>query len=27
VFHIRPETEDGKLYHLYEMDDATVIAK
>ncbi len=27
VFHIRPETEDGKLYRLYEMDDATVIAK
>jgi hypothetical protein len=27
VFHIRPEIEDGKLYHLYEMDDATVIAK
>jgi hypothetical protein len=27
VFHIRPEAEDGKLYHLYEMDDATVMAK
>jgi hypothetical protein len=27
VFHIRPEAEDGKLYHLYEIDDATVIAK
>ena len=27
VFHIRPEAEAGKLYHLYEMDDATVISK
>jgi hypothetical protein len=27
VFHIRPEAEDGKLYHLYEMDDATVMTK
>jgi hypothetical protein len=27
VFHIRPEAEDGKLYRLYEMDDATVIVK
>ena len=27
VFHIRPEAEEGKLYHLYEMDDATVISK
>jgi hypothetical protein len=27
VFHIRPEAEEGKLFHLYEMDDATVIAK
>jgi hypothetical protein len=27
VFHIRPEAEDGKLYRLYEMDDATVITK
>jgi hypothetical protein len=27
VFHIRPEAEDGKLYRLYEMDDAAVISK
>jgi|HubBroStandDraft_6_1064221.scaffolds.fasta_scaffold04212_2 hypothetical protein len=27
VFHIRPEEEAGKLFHLYDMDDATVIAK
>jgi hypothetical protein len=27
VFHIRPEVEDGKLYRLYEMDDAAVITK
>ncbi len=27
VFHIRPEAEDGKLYRLYEMDDASVISK
>jgi hypothetical protein len=27
VFHIRPEADAGKLYHLYEMDDATVITK
>ena len=27
VFHIRPEVDGGKLYHLYEMDDATVLAK
>jgi hypothetical protein len=27
VFHIRPEAEDGKLYRLYEMEDATVMAK
>lgn len=27
VFHIRPEVDSGKLYHLYEMDDATVLAK
>jgi hypothetical protein len=27
VFHIRPEAEDGKLYRLYEMDDATVMTK
>jgi hypothetical protein len=27
VFHIRPEVEDGKLFHLYEMNDATVITK
>jgi hypothetical protein len=27
VFHIRPEAEDGKLYRLYEMDDATVITR
>jgi hypothetical protein len=27
VFHIRPEAEDGKLYRLYEMEDATVITK
>jgi hypothetical protein len=27
VFHIRPEAEDGKLFHLYDMDDATVVAK
>jgi hypothetical protein len=27
VFHIRPEVEQGKLYHLYEIDDATVIIK
>jgi hypothetical protein len=27
VFHIRPDVEDGKLFHLYDMDDATVINK
>jgi len=27
VFHIRPEAEKGKLFHLYDMDDATVVAK
>jgi hypothetical protein len=27
VFHIRPESEGGKLYRLYEMDDAAVFAK
>jgi hypothetical protein len=27
VFHIRPEGEDGKLYRLYEMDDASVVTK
>lgn len=27
VFHIRPESTDGKMYQLYEMDDATVITK
>jgi hypothetical protein len=27
VFHIRPEVEQGKLYRLYEIDDATVIIK
>jgi hypothetical protein len=27
VFHIRPEAEEGKLFRLYEIDDATVIAK
>jgi hypothetical protein len=27
VFHIHPEAEDGKLYRLYEMDDATVVTK
>lgn len=27
VFHIRPETDEGKLNRLYEMDDASVIAK
>ena len=27
VFHIRPEADAGKLYHLYEMNDATVITK
>jgi hypothetical protein len=27
VFHIRPEADAGKLYHLYEMDDATVMTK
>jgi hypothetical protein len=27
VFHIRPEAEAGKLYRLYEMDDAAVISK
>jgi hypothetical protein len=27
VFHIRPEVDGGKLYRLYEMDDATVLAK
>jgi hypothetical protein len=27
VFHIRPEAEEGKLFHLYDMDDATVIKK
>jgi hypothetical protein len=27
VFHIHPESEDGKLYRLYEMDDASVITK
>jgi hypothetical protein len=27
VFHIRPEAEDGKLYRLYEMDDASVVTK
>jgi hypothetical protein len=27
VFHIRPEAEEGKLFRLYEMDDATVFAK
>jgi hypothetical protein len=27
VFHIRPEVEDGKLYRLYEMDDAAVITR
>lgn len=27
VFHIRPEADDGKLFHLYEMDDATVVTR
>jgi hypothetical protein len=27
VFHIRPEAEDGKLFRLYEMDDASVVTK
>lgn len=27
VFHIRPEADEGKLFRLYEMDDATVLAK
>jgi hypothetical protein len=27
LFHIRPEVEQGKLYRLYEIDDATVIVK
>jgi hypothetical protein len=27
VFHIRPEAEEGKLFRLYEMDDATVVNK
>jgi len=27
VFHIRPEADEGKIYRLYEMDDATVITK
>jgi hypothetical protein len=27
VFHIRPEAEAGKLYRLYEMDDAAVISR
>ncbi|HXY34755.1 MAG TPA: hypothetical protein VEI07_11045 [Planctomycetaceae bacterium] len=27
VFHIRPEAEDGKLYRLYEMDDAAVMTR
>jgi hypothetical protein len=27
VFHIRPEAEGGKLFRLYEMDDATVVTK
>jgi hypothetical protein len=27
LFHIRPEVEQGKLYRLYEIDDATVISK
>jgi hypothetical protein len=27
VFHIRPEAEDGKIYRLYEMDDASVVTK
>jgi hypothetical protein len=27
VFHIRPEAEEGKLFHLYDMDDATVVNK
>jgi hypothetical protein len=27
VFHIKPDSEEGKLYRLYEMDDAVVIGK
>jgi hypothetical protein len=27
VFHIRPEADNGKLFRLYEMDDATVVIK
>jgi hypothetical protein len=27
VFHIRPDAEDGKLFRLYEMDDAVVVTK
>ena len=27
VFHIRPEAEEGKLYRLYDMDDARIIEK
>jgi hypothetical protein len=27
VFHIRPEADAGKLYRLYEMDDAAVISR
>jgi hypothetical protein len=27
LFHIRPEAEEGKLYQLYEMDDARIIEK
>jgi hypothetical protein len=27
VFHIRPELEDGKLYRIYEMDDAVIVTR
>jgi len=27
VFHIRPDVQNGELYHLYDMDDATVVVK
>jgi hypothetical protein len=27
VFHIRPEVEDGKLYRIYEMDDAVIVVR